>query len=86
MLALTDNDLPSLDWLRLQARKEKYIIDQTLLSRIGYHRVDTDARSWENMHNWCKKNVNNDDYTWTGSIFWFRNQKHALLFAVAWGK
>jgi len=38
---------------------------------------------WTAMHIWCHKTFD-DRYSWTGSMFWFTNEKDAALFTLRW--
>lgn len=49
-----------------------------LLGREGHF-------SWQEMHNWCKEKFGAEQYTWTGSLFWFQNERDAIMFMLRWG-
>jgi hypothetical protein len=40
---------------------------------------------WQEMHNWCKEQFGAEQYTWTGSLFWFQNERDAIVFMLRWG-
>jgi hypothetical protein len=76
--------LPSLDWLIEHSRRNRILIDGSLLRNLGYFSVDISKSSWTSAQHWCEQNVGKDDYTWTGYTFWFRNKNHAFLFSLAY--
>ena len=39
---------------------------------------------WTNIHMWCKCEVGEDNYTWTGTRFYFSSEQAAVLFALRW--
>ena len=39
---------------------------------------------WQAVHDWCRDHVGENGYRWTGSLFWFRDQADAVLFALRW--
>lgn len=45
---------------------------------------DLDNSDWQDLHQWCRQQFNRDHYTWTGSTFWFENEKDAVLFTLRW--
>lgn len=77
--------LPSFDWVRRHASEHKLTVDRHLFKNIGYYSVVADVNNWRDVHQWCKDNIDKDEYTWTGEVFWFRDERHALLFSLAWG-
>jgi hypothetical protein len=51
----------------------------------GYYRiVISSARHWTEIHEWCKQEIGNSHYSWTGSNFWFETQEDAFRFALRW--
>lgn len=39
---------------------------------------------WQEVHAWCQEQFGKEHYTWTGSRFWFDQEKDAVLFALRW--
>lgn len=39
---------------------------------------------WQDVHRWCEHEFGERHYTWTGSIFWFENDRDAMWFALRW--
>jgi hypothetical protein len=76
--------LPSFDWVRRYASEHRLKVDRYLFKQIGYHSVVVDVNNWREVHQWCKDNIDKDEYTWTGEVFWFRDDRQALLFSLAW--
>ena len=33
---------------------------------------------------WCVNNINNENVTWSGQQFWFKNEEDQLLFTLTW--
>lgn len=57
----------------------------TSLNLIKVPAGDLSMRNhWTGMHDWCRKQFG-EDYTWTGSVFWFAKKEDAILFALRWG-
>jgi hypothetical protein len=54
----------------------------------GYYSIqpshDSIGINWQKMHKWCEEHFGRDHYAWTGSTFWFENDKDAGLFALRW--
>lgn len=61
---------------------------QRRLRDAGYHEVPTaqlmGVTGWTDIHEWCLQKFGEDHYTWTGSIFWFETEQHAVLFTLRW--
>jgi hypothetical protein len=43
------------------------------------------AGEWQDIHRWCCEHMGKDHYSWTGSTFWFENERDAILFTLRWG-
>lgn len=41
-------------------------------------------QQWTEVHAWCQEHVGEQHYAWTGSRFWFDQEKDAMLFALKW--
>lgn len=41
-------------------------------------------QQWTEVHQWCRENIDEKHYTWTGSRFWFDREEDAALFALRW--
>lgn len=58
------------------------------LANLGFTYADAGAdateQHWTEMHEWCHKQFG-DRYTWTGSRFWFNDERDAILFIIKWG-
>lgn len=68
-------------WKRLPTDRVWYSDDY---AQAGFHRVRlADFKNWNQIHVWCEQNFG-DNYTWTGSVFWFCTPEDATLFAVTW--
>ena len=39
---------------------------------------------WPEVHRWCCQQFGEQNYIWTGSRFWFVNDRDAALFALRW--
>ena len=39
---------------------------------------------WQKIHRWCRENIGEQHYSWTGSTFWFETERAAMLFALRW--
>jgi hypothetical protein len=54
----------------------------------GYYPVELGGLGlvgeWQECHRWCQDHIGRDHYSWTGSTFWFENQRDATLFAPRW--
>lgn len=55
------------------------------LEDLGYIGVNLNSNEWTTVHDWCRKNFGEGNYTWTGSIFWFDRIDFAEDFALRWG-
>jgi hypothetical protein len=54
------------------------------LELAGFHSVQlTSFAHWSTVHEWCREKFG-DEYTWTGSTFWFTNWEDATEFALTW--
>lgn len=68
-------------WQRLPADRIWYSCD---LEQAGLHRVHlTNFKHWREIHAWCYDQFGNE-YTWTGSSFWFCTSEDALEFTLTW--
>jgi len=54
----------------------------------GYYRMvpsrENTTYHWGEIHQWCEQQFGRDHYAWTGDIFWFENERDAMLFALRW--
>lgn len=61
---------------------------RTEYNEAGYYSVKAGLLGvrdeWQEMHRWCRDCVGEDHYSWTGSTFWFENQRDAIMFALRW--
>ena len=60
---------------------------RALFVKKGYHSVLLGVKShlmWPDVHDWCKQNIGEQHYSWTGSRFWFEHREHAVWFALKW--
>lgn len=57
------------------------------LENLGYISVSATIKSeeWPIIHQWCRDTFGNENYTWTGTIFWFDRIDFAEDFAIRWG-
>jgi hypothetical protein len=53
--------------------------------KLGYLQVQLNSYEWQLVHDWCRKNFGEGNYTWTGSTFWFDRLDFAEDFALRWG-
>ena len=56
-------------------------------NKIGYPSVllgFEGLRQWEEVHDWCREEIGEHHYAWTGSRFWFDRREDAALFALRW--
>ena len=54
----------------------------------GYPMVlisDAGMSRWPEVHSWCREQFG-ANYVWTGSAFFFTNEKDAFWFKLAWGQ
>jgi hypothetical protein len=42
------------------------------------------TQRWSEIHRWCSDQFGSAHYSWTGSTFWFEDEKDAILFALRW--
>ena len=59
------------------------------LAKAGYVRVDWKDSfndTWPALHNWCIETIGKEHYTWMGTVFWFENERDALMFILRWGR
>lgn len=56
--------------------------------QAGYFPAELTMRgcitNWQAAHNWCKTEIGEDHYSWTGSVFWFEREEHAVMFILKW--
>ena len=60
---------------------------RAILDKAGYYSVLLNASGhtqWKEVHKWCNEHIGHDNYTWTGSRFWFDTEKDAMLFTLKW--
>lgn len=60
---------------------------RAILDKAGYYSVLLGVaghHKWVDVHSWCKEHVGHDNYTWTGSMFWFDTEKDAMFFTLKW--
>ena len=54
----------------------------------GYHPVQVGLLGregeWQEIHQWCRDHIGEQNYSWTGSTFWFETERDAVLFALRW--
>lgn len=51
----------------------------------GYYPIQVNILwYWGEIHEWCCQHIGRDHYSWTGSTFWFENERDAVLFALRW--
>lgn len=52
----------------------------------GYYpaRLDISAGSWTAVERWCRQHFGDGHFIWTGTTFWFENQRDAVLFTLRW--
>ena len=58
-----------------------------LYEQQGYIRISLAPEKyqyWAEIQEWCRLNVGEEHYDWTGNIFWFDDEKNATLFALRW--
>lgn len=44
-----------------------------------------DLCRWQEIHKWCRETIGEDNYTWTGEVFWFDDKDNAIEFSLKWG-
>lgn len=55
------------------------------MKEAGYYSVSLRSLSeWQDIHNWCKRYVGEQHYTWTGQVFWFETAEAANWFKLRW--
>jgi len=52
----------------------------------GYYSatLNPSVSAWNPVHHWCWQNFGDGHYAWTGTTFWFENERDATLFALRW--
>ena len=74
-------------WTRLPANKQP--LEWGDFEDAGYPYVDLSwspgSQHWDGVHRWCKSEIGEENYTWTGTRFWFLNSEDALRFGLVWG-
>jgi hypothetical protein len=53
--------------------------------KLGYISIQLNSVEWTTVHEWCRENFGEENYTWTGSTFWFDRKDYAEEFAFRWG-
>lgn len=64
------------------------VTDAEIFEQAGFYSVSLGnnwGAEWPDIHKWCQEKFGREHYTWTGSTFWFENEKDAILFALKWG-
>lgn len=75
---------------KVKAEKEKpdkavFIDWPEILSAAGYHRADlNDSTHWKEVHIWCVEEFGQENYAWSGNIFWFQTNEAATWFTLKW--
>jgi len=55
-------------------------------NNAGYFKVIlTDFTVWQEVHEWCEREIGGNHYSWNGSNFWFENTEDAFRFTLRWG-
>jgi hypothetical protein len=55
------------------------------LEEGGYYSVDLrSAEHWTDIHQWCRGQYGQENYSWSGTRFWFQTDREAMLFALRW--
>lgn len=66
------------------ANKNHYL----LFEEAGYIPIILNDKAsgavWHDIHEWALEHIGYSNYNWTGSVFWFMNEKDAMLFALRW--
>lgn len=56
-----------------------------LFEKAGYIPIALPrADPWQEVHAWAMEHIGYDNYNWTGNVFWFMNERDAMLFALRW--
>lgn len=54
--------------------------------KAGYHLVVIrGTEHWKTAHEWCKAVCGEEHYSWSGSNFFFTNEKDAQMFRLCFG-
>ena len=51
----------------------------------GYIPVDLIPKNNE-CYDWCREQFGSEHFAWTGSKFWFKTEKDAIMFTLRWGR
>jgi hypothetical protein len=46
---------------------------------------NSQSNKWSEIHAWCQNVLGQDNYTWTGDVFWFLTEDDAVKFSLVWG-
>ena len=58
-------------------------LQQKMLNDAGYCLVTLQYQfRWTEIHSWLQANVNQIDYVWFGTNFWFTHEKDAMWVAL----
>ena len=52
------------------------------------HSVMLDSQAhdnWPEVHRWCREQFGKENYTWSGSRFYFKESLDAVMFSLKWG-
>jgi hypothetical protein len=47
--------------------------------------IECDVLHWQDIHDWLSVNVDKDDYTWYGNVFFFTHADQAAIFRLLFG-
>lgn len=50
----------------------------------GYVPVRMCTYFGQELHDWANEHIGGENYSWTGSTFWFNNTEDATRFALRW--
>lgn len=55
-----------------------------ILLQAGFIPVRMNRYVGIELHDWAAQYIGKENYNWTGSVFWFNNEKDAMLFSLRW--
>ena len=73
----------TLNGIKLESKWHKELLAE------GWHPVMGTEHfhlNWAQCHRECKEIFGEDNYTWTGSVFWFKNKEDILIYKLTFSR
>ena len=76
------------EWVTLESNQLGSKWGKELLAN-GWHPVICTQyfhSNWSDCHRQCKEIFGEENYTWTGEVFWFKNKEDIIVYKLAFSR